>query len=71
MAFTVLYATVAAVCACYVAPLAAGSGISEIKVYLNGVHVKVRPGGGGGAGGPNTRNPSTRNPNDRWNPNDR
>ncbi|CAD7694881.1 unnamed protein product [Ostreobium quekettii] len=40
VAFPVLYALVAGALVSYVEPLAAGSGIPEIKVYLNGVHIK-------------------------------
>lgn len=35
------YAFVAGALVSYVEPLAAGSGIPEIKTYLNGVHIKV------------------------------
>ncbi|CAD7699480.1 unnamed protein product, partial [Ostreobium quekettii] len=36
----VIYATIAGGLVSYVEPLAAGSGIPEIKTYLNGVHIK-------------------------------
>ena len=48
--FAAPYAAFSLICACYAAiagalvsyaaPLAAGSGIPEVKTYLNGVHVK-------------------------------
>ena len=34
------YALVAACLVSYVEPLAAGSGIAEVKTYLNGIHIK-------------------------------
>ncbi len=34
------YATVAGCLVSFVEPLAAGSGIPEIKTYLNGIHIK-------------------------------
>ena len=40
MAFTWGFALVAASLVSYVEPLAAGSGIPELKTYLNGVHLK-------------------------------
>lgn len=40
LSFSVGYAFVAAALVSYVEPLAAGSGIPEIKTYLNGVHIK-------------------------------
>ncbi|KAG2500647.1 hypothetical protein HYH03_001414 [Edaphochlamys debaryana] len=40
LAFTVLYALAAGVLGSYVSPQAAGSGIPEIRCYLNGIHVK-------------------------------
>lgn len=36
----VMYATISGSLVSYVEPLAAGSGIPEIKTYLNGVHIK-------------------------------
>jgi len=37
---SLLYASVAACLVSFVEPLAAGSGIPEIKTYLNGIHIK-------------------------------
>jgi chloride channel 7 len=37
--FVLLYVTIAASCVSYIEPLAAGSGIPELKTYLNGVHL--------------------------------
>lgn len=34
------YASVAGALVSFVEPLAAGSGIPEIKTYLNGIHIK-------------------------------
>ena len=35
-----MYATVAGGLVSFVEPLAAGSGIAEVKTYLNGVHIR-------------------------------
>ena len=35
-----LYATVAGSLVSFVEPLAAGSGIAEVKTYLNGIHIR-------------------------------
>ena len=37
---SLIYATVAGCLVSFVEPLAAGSGIAEIKTYLNGVHIR-------------------------------
>jgi chloride channel 7 len=37
---SVLYATVAGCLVSFVEPLAAGSGIAEVKTYLNGIHIR-------------------------------
>lgn len=37
---SLLYASVAGSLVSFVEPLAAGSGIAEIKTYLNGIHIK-------------------------------
>ena len=39
LTFTVLYAAAAGGLVSFVEPLAAGSGIPELKTYLNGVHL--------------------------------
>lgn len=41
--FCVGYAAVSGCLVCFGSPLAAGSGIPEIKTYLNGVHIKGPP----------------------------
>ena len=38
--FCMGYATIAGCLVSFGAPLAAGSGIPEVKTYLNGVHIK-------------------------------
>ena len=44
---SLLYASVAGALVSFVEPLAAGSGIAEVKTYLNGIHIRgllaVRP----------------------------
>lgn len=40
LAFCLVYAGVSGAIVSFVAPLAAGSGIPEMKTYLNGVHIK-------------------------------
>lgn len=35
-----LYASVAGSLVSFVEPLAAGSGIAEVKTYLNGIHIR-------------------------------
>lgn len=40
MLISMLYASVAAALVSFVEPLAAGSGIAEVKTYLNGIHIK-------------------------------
>jgi chloride channel 7 len=37
---SLLYATVAGSLVSFVEPLAAGSGIAEVKTYLNGIHIR-------------------------------
>ena len=37
---SLIYASVAGFLVSFVEPLAAGSGIAEIKTYLNGIHIK-------------------------------
>ncbi|CAE7244434.1 CLCN6 [Symbiodinium sp. CCMP2456] len=39
LAFRMVLASVAGFCVCFVEPLAAGSGIPEIKSFLNGIHM--------------------------------
>ena len=40
LAISLLYASVAGCLVSFVEPLAAGSGIAEIKTYLNGIHIR-------------------------------
>lgn len=40
MTFCVAYSGISGAIVSFIAPLAAGSGIPEIKTYLNGVHIK-------------------------------
>ena len=44
--FCVGYASIAGCLVSFGAPLAAGSGIPEVKTYLNGVHIKGKCRGG-------------------------
>ena len=37
---SLLYASVAGALVSFVEPLAAGSGIAEVKTYLNGIHIR-------------------------------
>lgn len=40
VSFCVAYSGISGAIVSFIAPLAAGSGIPEIKTYLNGVHIK-------------------------------
>jgi len=37
---SLMYASVAGALVSFVEPLAAGSGIAEVKTYLNGIHIR-------------------------------